>query len=73
MNTLFNNLMLRNEFAKRWPLADWYKANLVKKKIDETISDSVIYEILMKQEPALVGRLGGTEARFISEYRKIKK
>jgi hypothetical protein len=73
MNTIFNNLMLRNEFAKRWPLADWYKANLVKKKIDETISDSVIYEILMKQEPALVGRLGGTEARFISEYRKIKK
>lgn len=69
----FSRVIIRNEVAKRWPPLGWIKSQKVKKKIDIGISDTVIHEIIMKNEPALIGRMGGTEARFLWEYRKLKK
>jgi hypothetical protein len=59
--------------AKRWTLIDFYKANQVKKRIRPDIADLAISRIIDSGEPALIGRLGGTEARFLGEFVKISK
>ena len=55
----------KHEVAKRWPLLDWKKSIAVSRRIAPKNADSAIYNLVMKNEPALVGRLGGTEARFL--------
>ena len=62
---------IKHELAIRWPLWDWYRSNKVARKINDEIADSSIYNLIMKNQPALVGRLGGTEARFLGEFKKI--
>jgi hypothetical protein len=62
---------IKHELAIRWPLWDWYRSNEVARRINDEIADSSIYDLIMKNQPALVGRLGGTEARFLGEFKKI--
>ena len=62
---------IKHELAIRWPLWDWYRSNKVARQINDEIADSSIYNLIMKNQPALVGRLGGTEARFLGEFKKI--
>lgn len=62
---------LRHEVAKRWPLQDWIKSFKVGKQIDLEYADLYISELILKNKPALIGRLGGTEARFLNEFKKI--
>jgi hypothetical protein len=62
---------LRHELAVRWPIWDLKKSNKVTAKIDFESADKIIFEVLTKGEPCLIGRLGGTEARFLKEYNKI--
>ena len=64
---------IRHELAKRYTLADWMKANKIKKRIDAKNSDDLISDLIRLGKPGLVGRLGGTEARFIGEYLKLKR
>ena len=61
----------KHEFAKRWPIYDWRKSTKVAKRINSSNADLEIYNLIMREKPALVGRLGGTEARFLGEYKKI--
>jgi hypothetical protein len=64
---------IKHEFAKRWTPWDWYKSTRISQKIAPELADQVIYDLVVLGEPALVGRLGGTEARFLGEYFKISK
>lgn len=64
---------LRHEVAIRFPFNDWRKSVKVKKSINSVDAERFISYLLNTNTPALVGRLGGTEARFIGEYLKIKK
>ena len=63
----------KHEVAKRWPLWDWKKSIAVSNRIDPKNADSAIYNLILRNEPALVGRLGGTEARFLGEFKKISE
>jgi hypothetical protein len=64
---------IRHEIAKRYTPLDWAKSTRVKKLIDKKNADKIIYDLIENGEPGLVGRLGGTEARFIGEYLKLKR
>jgi hypothetical protein len=64
---------IKHEISKRWTPWDWYKSICISAKISTHIADQVIFELIDKGTPALVGRLGGSEARFLGEYSKIIK
>jgi hypothetical protein len=64
---------LRHEIAKRYTVLDWIKSLRVKKLISKENADEFISQLIEKNQPGLVGRLGGTEARFIGEYLKLKR
>ena len=64
---------VRHELAKRYTLVDWIKSTRVKNLIDSKNSDILISNLIKLGNPGLVGRLGGTEARFIGEYLKLKR
>jgi hypothetical protein len=64
---------IRHEVAKRYTPLDWWKANKVSKKIQIDAADREISELIRKNSPGLVGRLGGTEARFLGEYEKLRR
>jgi len=64
---------IRHELAKRYTPLDWYKARKVARAIDAENADRNIADLLRKSAPGLVGRLGGTEARFLGEYKKLKR
>lgn len=69
-----NKLMpygFKHEIAKRWPIYDWYKSRKVAQLINPSIADTEIMNLIQQGKPALVGRLGGTEARFLGEFQKI--
>lgn len=63
---------VRHEIAVNWPIWDINKARKVADKINGQVADTTILNLLIQGKPALVGRLGGTEARFLKEYDKIK-
>jgi hypothetical protein len=52
-------------------LIDWLKSVQVANKIDPASADLEISKLILSGEPGLIGRLGGTEARFLGEYLKI--
>jgi hypothetical protein len=62
---------VKHELTVRWPLWDWYRSNKVVRRINDETADSSIYNLIMKNQPAMVARLGGTEARFLGEFKKI--
>jgi hypothetical protein len=62
---------IRHEIAKRYPPLDWLRSKRVSKQIDGASADILIAELLRNDKPGLVGRIGGTEARFIGAYSKI--
>jgi hypothetical protein len=64
---------LRHEIAKRYTPADWVRSLKVKKSINHTESDRLISALIASEKPGLVGRLGGTEGRFLGEYLKLKR
>jgi len=64
---------IRHEIAKRYTPLDWLRSLKVAKAIDHENSDEIISELIERNAPGLVGRLGGTEARFIGEYLKLKR
>ena len=70
---IFAPFGLRHEIAKRWKPWDWYKSLAVAERINPAIADQVISDLIMLGQPALVGRLGGTESRFLGEYLKVNK
>ena len=69
----FGEFGLKHEIAKRWTPIDWLKSTHVEKRIHLDIADLEISKLIQIGEPALVGRLGGTEARFLGEFAKIHK
>jgi len=69
----FGAFGFRHEIAKRWTLIDWIKSSKVSGKIDLVSGDLLISKLILSNEPGLVGRLGGTEARFLGEYLKISR
>jgi hypothetical protein len=64
---------VRHEIAKRYTPVDWVKSLRVKRLINSLDADSFINDLILGDKPGLVGRLGGTEARFIGEYLKLKR
>jgi hypothetical protein len=69
----FGEFGLRHEIAKRWTPLDWLKSTFVKKRINPESADLEIAKIIASGKPGLVGRLGGTEARFLGEFLKIRR
>jgi hypothetical protein len=67
----FGEFGLKHEIAKRWTLTDWLNSTRVEKRIRPEIADLEISKLINLGEPALVGRLGGTEARFLGQFIKI--
>ncbi len=63
----------RHEIAKRYTLFDWWKSRKVARRIDLNAADSMIGQVLDKESSALIGRLGGTEARFLGEFEKLQR
>jgi hypothetical protein len=68
MNLFANGV--KHEFAKRYPLSDWQKSNRIKKLIDKENVDDLIFTQINNGHSLLIGRLGGTEGRFIGAYLK---
>jgi hypothetical protein len=64
---------LKHEISKRWTLWDWYKSSYISRRISSNGADKAIFDLIVLSKPALVGRLGGTEARFLGEYLKITR
>lgn len=64
---------IRHEIAKRYTPLDWWKSRKVSKRIEAGSADWKISQVLIDNNPALIGRLGGTEARFLGEYEKLKR
>jgi len=64
---------LRHEIAKRYPPIDWIKSRRIAKAIDKQNADFQITTLIRKGQPALVGRFGGTEARFLGAFLKLSK
>jgi hypothetical protein len=71
MKNRFMPYGLKHEIAKRWPIHDWQKSRKVAQLINPTIADTAIKDLIYQDKPGLVGRLGGTEARFLGEFKKI--
>ncbi len=63
----------RHELAKRYTLLDWCKSLKIKKLINTQDSDQLISNLISTRNVGLVGRLGGTEGRFLGEYLKLKR
>ena len=63
---------IRHEIAKRYPLTDWIKSISIAKAIEKENADFVLSELISSGKPAMVGRLGGTEARFLGHFQKLK-
>ena len=64
---------IRHEIAKRYTPLDWWKSRKVSKRIETGSADWKIGQVLSNNNAALIGRLGGTEARFLGEYEKLKR
>lgn len=64
---------LRNEIAQRYTLRDWLISRKINKSIGKINSDETLSKVIDKGAAALVGRLGGTEGRFIGEYLKMQR
>lgn len=64
---------LKHEISKRWTPWDWYQSVCISKRISSDVADKAIFDLIVLGNPALVGRLGGTEARFLGEYLKITR
>jgi hypothetical protein len=64
---------LRHEIAKRYPAHDWLRSRKIARAISPQTSEFEIKKLIDSKNPGLVGRLGGTEARFLGEYLKIEK
>jgi hypothetical protein len=64
---------LKNEIARRYTLRDWYISSKINRLIGSVNADQIIAEIIKCEKPALVGRLGGTEGRFIGEFIKMQR
>ncbi len=64
---------IKHELAKRYTLFDWFASLPVKKLINFESADDFISELISQDRPGLVARLGGTEARFLGEYLKLKR
>jgi hypothetical protein len=63
----------KNEIARRYTLRDWYISSKINRLIGEVNADHIIAEVIARGRPALVGRLGGTEGRFIGEFIKMQR
>jgi hypothetical protein len=72
MNQKFFKYGIKHEVAVNWPIWDLKKSRIVAEKINIEIADKIILNLLVQGKPGLVGRLGGTEARFLKEFKKIK-
>lgn len=64
---------IRHEIAKRYPIHDWIRSRKIERAIDRENADRMIAELILSGKPGLVGRLGGTEARFLGEFLKLSK
>lgn len=64
---------IRHEVAKRYPIHDWMRSKKIERAIDRKKADQSIAELIISGKPGLVGRLGGTEARFLGEFLKLNK
>jgi hypothetical protein len=71
MKNKFMPYGFKHEVAKRRPIYDWYKSRKVAQLINPSIADKEIMNLIQQGKPSLVGRLGGTEARFLVEFQKI--
>jgi len=64
---------IRHEIAKRYTPLDWLRSLKVARLIDSASSDEIIFNFIETNNVGLIGRLGGTEARFIGEYLKLER
>jgi len=60
----------RHEISAHFPLSDWRRNEGIRQVIDLYSADELISLAIKSAEPCLIGRLGGTEARFMSAFIK---
>jgi hypothetical protein len=60
--------MIKHWFRKRYPPTHWYRAKRVRNRIitDSYISDKSIMDLINLERPALIGRIGASEAAAMS-------
>ena len=63
----------KHELSKRYTWFDWIKSIRVSKLIESNLADQIVSEFITAGDAGLIGRLGGTEARFLGEYFKLKR
>ncbi len=64
---------IRHEIAKRYPPIDWIRSRRIARLIDKQSADFEVASLIETGSPALVGRLGGTEARFLGAFLKLSR
>lgn len=66
-------MRIRNLVAESWPLSDALKARLVRQRLAEVqCLDTPVRSAIGAGVPALVGRVGGTEARVLGAWFKMR-
>jgi hypothetical protein len=61
---------VKHEISKRYTIFDWAINKRIRDKIDLINADILISDYLNSKSSFLLSRLGGTEAKFISQYLK---
>lgn len=64
---------IRHEVAKRYTPRDYFRSLRVRRLIRPDDADTLISLLIVNERQGLVGRMGGTEARFIGEYLKLQR
>jgi len=64
---------IRHEIAKRYTPIDWAKSRKVQRRIEVSNAEQILFDAVSENAPKLIGRLGGTEARFLGDYQKLLK
>jgi hypothetical protein len=61
---------IKHEISKKYSIVDWIINRKIRDKIDSINADILIASYLKSNSSFLVSRLGGTEAKFISQFLK---
>jgi len=63
---------LKHAISSNFPLSDAVIARQVRHRIRTNNSDEMIADLLQSQSPVAIGRLGGTESRYIGNLIKLR-
>jgi len=74
-NNLITGNNLRHKLSTKFPPLHYFRGKRVREKVEETYlsADQIIFDLIQRGEPGLIGRFGASEARTLGCYLDIFK